>query len=363
MVVRHLKPIALLLMTLNASAADPPSPDSTRLKASAPAAAVQQKFSPTAEVDPIDNELIQLGLWFDEDIAGATARVKRLKERLDAKLVGTWRTKWLDAWQHEIDVVTDLSKDQREQFISNIDAARKTQRFSDSTADHDELEKRVSDLLKRIDDVLDERCPSYLYVLIVRESVRAANQDHANALLDRQLVSKLRSDILGDWNPMYAIDSEWIGMSLARMDRFDDARRAFGATLKYRLLAYGPDRDEVYLTRMNLALLDVLEERYAEAIPALGEVLRKNFGSAHNQAVINAKCLYGLGVSYGRTKRPLEAEAAFQSSLREYRKFLAPTHPLVLKVLGDQLRFYEETKQEANATKLREEIETLRIKK
>lgn len=360
MITRLCVLFAMLSIPLLAWADKPPSADSAPVKSSRTSESPGRAVSRTAETDPIDKDLLDFAPWFRRDVAGATAEVNRLKEKLGPTLAGTWRMSWLNAWQHEIDIVSQLSKERRERLVADIIEARNIEIESLSVADHAPLEARVTKLWTRVDEALDDRCPSILLVLDIRSNMKSLQADYQGALQDRERVRALRTAYLGDWNPLHAVDIESVALSLGDLGKFAEAKKLLLECLEYRLAAYGPKRGEVLVTTFNLATIAVRESRYEEATTAFGEILLRKGWSPESEIQIYSKCLHQLGIVYGRTGRHLEAEASFQMSLTAYRKYLAPTHPHVLTVLGDQLRFYEESHQETKAAKLREELNGLR---
>lgn len=192
---------------------------------------------------------------------------------------------------------------------------------------------------------------------------------HATGNVSR--AAELMRKVVGIFETDPAANEEGFGTALSNLatmlrelgnlpEAITEAQRAVS------ILEHCKNSDAIAVTLVILSRLHLDDGDSAAAEASLRRALRSIDGLGQECTPTRALIFGHLGVIYGRTGRPREAESLFQSAIEMNRRLLGPEHPRLLDSMGAYANFLRTTKRKGEAKKLdtyiREHRENYRMK-
>jgi tetratricopeptide (TPR) repeat protein len=178
---------------------------------------------------------------------------------------------------------------------------------------------------------------------------------HVTGNVSRAVV--LMRKVVGIFETDPAVNEEGFGTALSNLAAMlrELGNRPEAITAAQRavsILERCKNSDAFAVTLVMLSRLHLDDGDSAAAEASLRRALRTIDGLGQEDSPTRGLIFGHLGVIYGRTGRPREAEPLFQSAIEMNRRFLGPEHPMLLDSMGAYANFLRTTKRKGEAKKL-----------
>lgn len=289
-------------------------------------------------------------------------KIDEAKEQLEGTLsaymdiglpADSWQVRFAMAWKHELEIVSAFSEQRRVAFFESraktTDIYLKCRKGDVTPSLIHELNAAISAIPAAIDD----SCPTRWDALEVLGELHAAIPDYQAAFRYFSELRRLRTQLVGADNWMYASDCELTGLCALSSDQLEAAENLLTECYELRRGLHGVDADQTLITLYNLARVDTKRGQYAAGIAKLKLALEKFKAKGTTTGVVVATCEFHLAKALVRTDRRVEADAVFKSALDHVGTNVPAWHPDKLRWMTEYADEWEKAGHPERAEEIR----------
>ncbi|MGC3967591.1 MAG: hypothetical protein QM775_09540 [Pirellulales bacterium] len=288
--------------------------------------------------------------------------IETLDQHRDLGLTDSnWRVRWAKAWKRELDIVTEFDEQQREAFFRHREEIGDIYRMCTRTASPESFSGRLKSLIEEIPESIDGACPTRLDCVEASGYLASLIRDNQLAFKQFAELKRLRLQMVGRDNWMYASDCEQLGLCALALSNIEDADSLLTECFEVRRNLFGVEAYLSLVAYSNLGALDVKRDDYSSGITKLTFALDR-FRERRADSGVLGSCEFNLAKAYLATGDAIKGSEQFGLAIAHTRQKLHPAHPVILDMMSTFADKCVAAGFSERATAIRDEIREMKNK-